>query len=479
MKALKYILIVTLTTSFSFLSHRGISQDGTLDDTFNANAVFAANQIIYDCQIQEDGKYITVGAIVLLNGSNVLIGAVRLNEDGTLDTGYSPALPLGTVLRAIDIQEDGKAIVAGQSSNIWRLNTDGSIDDTFEASNTSSSTPNLHVWVVKIQPDGKILIGGAFESVNEISSLGIARLNEDGSLDNTFSAGLGATGGRVLDIELLSDGKIIIVGEFDEYNRVNRPGIARLNDDGSLDTTFDPGFGADEVENVAIQSDGKIIITGGFTTYNSVSGSNVGRIARLNTDGSLDDTFNTGGNGFENNEQLTLSIQDDDKIIVGGSSTIFNGNTVPRIVRLLPDGSIDNTFNVAGIGPDDNVWCSRIQNDGKILMGGSFSNYNGVSSRRFARLNGNGDIQSIEKMHQEMSFILYPNPTKDFINISAIPYPSTIKIKDTLGKTILTHKVILHETNRIDVSGLSNGTYILHVEQNGTSSAKSFIIANR
>src|SRR6185369_1741156 len=118
----------------------------------------------------------------------------------------------------------------------------------------------------------------------------IARLNADGSLDNSFNPAAGTSG--VSSFALQPDGKVLIgVGSY-VVNGTNRYGVARLNANGSLDSSFNPGTGADvSVHCIAVQPDGKVIIGGDFTIVN---GPNRNRIARLNADGSLDSTFNPG-----------------------------------------------------------------------------------------------------------------------------------------------------------------------------------------
>jgi uncharacterized delta-60 repeat protein len=150
---------------------------------------------------------------------------------------------------------------------------------------------NGATYTTAIQSDGKIVIGGNFTSYNGTASNYIARLNTDGSLDGGFNPGTGANN-YILTTRVQSDGKIIIGGHFTTYNGTARNRIARLNTDGSLDAGFNPGTGADSyIGTTAIQSDGKIIIGGGFTSYNGTARN---YIARLNTDGSLDAGFNPG-----------------------------------------------------------------------------------------------------------------------------------------------------------------------------------------
>jgi len=163
-----------------------------------------------------------------------------------------------------------------------------------------------------------------------------------------------------------------------------------LNADGSLDTTFNIGTGfGSQVESLKLQADGKVIAAGGFTTYNSTARN---RIARLNADGSLDTTFNigTGANLTIN----TIAIQPDGKVLIGGFFTTYNSTARNRIARLNADGSLDTTFNI-GTGANGSVFDVSIQTDGKVLIAGSFTTYNGVSANRIARLNANGSLDNL------------------------------------------------------------------------------------
>ncbi len=242
------------------------------------------------------------------------------------------------------------------------------------------SGANSTVHALALQIDGKILIGGSFTSYNGTTQNRIARLNADGSFDPTFTGGANS---QVYTIALQPDGKILIGGGFFNYNLTSRNSIARLNADGSLDLTFNPGTGANsDVQTIALQTDGKILIGGSFTSYN---GTTRNYIARLNADGTLDLTFNpgTGANDFVQ----TIALQPDGKILMGGGFTSYNGTTQNYITRLNVDGTIDLTFNL-GTGANSAVLDIALQPDGNILIGGGFTAYNGIGRNRVARIMG-------------------------------------------------------------------------------------------
>jgi uncharacterized delta-60 repeat protein len=281
-------------------------------------------------------------------------------------------------------------IVLMLAQSLWVFGQDGSLDPSFDVGQLELIQGGISgpVFSKVVQTDGKILVGGSFLNFNNIPRRNIARLNVDGSLDTSFNPGSGASI-SVNSIALQADGKIIIGGRFTSYNGVVRNRIARLNIDGSLDPTFNPGTGADNtVTSIAIQHDGKIII-GGF--FNSFDGSTIHRIARLNTDGSLDTTFDP-GTGADNSISIIV-IQADGKIIIGGTFTSYNGTSRNRIARLKMDGSLDMVFD-PGTGSNQNVRTAALQPDGKIIIGGWFSSFNGVSRNRIARLNTNGSLDT-------------------------------------------------------------------------------------
>jgi len=298
---------------------------------------------------------------------------------------------------------------AVQSTKICFAQHSGDLDRTFNYSrgadyqfsygNGASGT----VYTTSVQSDGKIIIGGLFTFYNGTARNCIARLNTDGSLDATFNIGTGANS-CVNSTSVQADGKIIIGGYFTSYNGTSRNRIARLNADGNLDVTFNPGTGANScVNSTSVQADGKIIIGGVFTAFN---GKFSNRIARLNHNGSLDNTFNPGTGA--NNWIYATALQADSKILIGGVFSSYNRFAKNCIARLNVDGSLDSNFNL-GTGANGVIRSIALQTDGKIIIGGSFSSYNGTEQNHIARLNTNGsldtsfnyktEVQSISMVH--------------------------------------------------------------------------------
>ena len=258
------------------------------------------------------------------------------------------------------------------------------LDQAFNPGTGASTT----VRAISIQSDDKILIGGDFTSYNGTSINRIARLNADGTLDTSFDPGTGPSA-SVRAISIQSDGKILIGGDFTSYNGTSHNRIVRLNADGTLDTSFDPGTGANAtVQAISIQSDGKILICGDFISYNGTSRN---YIARLNADGTLDTGF-TPGTG-PNAAVQALSIQSNGKILIGGDFTSYNGTSINRIARLNADGTLDTSFD-PGTGANNIVRAISVLSNGKILICGDFIRINFVTRSGLARLNADGTLDT-------------------------------------------------------------------------------------
>jgi uncharacterized delta-60 repeat protein len=320
------------------------------------------------------------GAMLLWQG---LAGAALAQANWMPDPGFSVStyavdniisLPSGKVL----INGPFSGVNGTPTDGVALLNTDGTVDASFQAPGLLNGRS---VYSLAMQPDGKVLIGGDFDQLYGASPRNrIARLNVDGTLDATFDPGTGATD-AVLRLALQSDGKVLIGGRFTEVGGVARNRIARLNANGTLDATFDPGTGTNGTPwHLALQPDGKVLIGGSFTEVNGVARN---RIARLNANGTLDAAFNpgTGTNGAP----LHLALQPDGKVLIGGEFTEVDGVARNRIARLNANGTLDTTFN-PGAGADYIVNSVSVQPDGKVLIGGWFTQVGGEAHPRIARL---------------------------------------------------------------------------------------------
>lgn len=244
-----------------------------------------------------------------------------------------------------------------------------------------------NVYSVVVNSVGQVYCGGAFSSYNGNTANAIIKLNQDGSVDKSFITGTGFNG-NVFAIAIQADGKIIVVGNFTSYNGTAANRIIRLNTDGSVDATFLYGAGFNNpVFDVKIQQDGYILVGGNFNTYDGTSAE---KIVRLDPIGSIDPS-SVYGTGFDNVAVRKIGIQSDGKIICGGFFTDYNGTPANCIIRLNTNGSVDGTF-VYGTGFDSTVNDLFIQPDGKIVLCGAFTTYNGTGANYIIRLNANGSV---------------------------------------------------------------------------------------
>jgi uncharacterized delta-60 repeat protein len=346
--------------------------------TFAGQIAFPAqgtgfNGIIYtnSIAVQSNGKILVGGSFTSYN-SNPCNYIARLNSDGTFDNTFNSTIPFNTVL-AFTILSDDKILISEFPASLYKLDQDGNLDIAF----TAAAFNNVGVVDIQVQTDGKIIAGGDFTACNFNPMSSICRLNSDGTFDNTFTIGSGFVN-AVSTLQLQSDGKIIVGGNFTTYNGNPCNYICRLNSDGTFDNTFIIGSGFDNLVNtLQLQSDGKILVGGSFTSYNS---NPCNYICRLNSDGTFDNTFNGGSNGTI----LDIAIQDNGKILIGGLFTTYNGNPSVSIARLNSDGTFDNTF-ISGTGFDANINKLTLYNN-LIYAGGAFSTYNGTPTNSFAAL---------------------------------------------------------------------------------------------
>ena len=368
--------------------------NGSVNNSFAYGSGF--DNYVTSTATQTDGKILVVGAFENYNGT-LAKSIIRLNPDGSIDSSFVTGTGFVGVAATIAIQSDGKILVGGNlgsyngtsANNIIRLNTDGSRDTSF----VTGTGFNSIVEEITIQSDGKILVGGAFQGfIQGTSANRIIRLNWDGSVDTSFVTGTGFDG-AVYKITVQSDGKIVVGGGFVNYNGTNAEKIIRLNSDGSRDTSFVIGTGFNgDILSVAIQTDGKILIGGGFGTYKGTGANN---IIRLNSDGSIDTSF-VYGSGMVG-QVTSVAIQPNGKLLVGGQFDSYNGTSANKIIQLNSDGSVDTSFvSGTGFSGGKDVGGIIIQSNGSVIIIGSFTTYNGISANRIVMFSGSGSYPQTE-----------------------------------------------------------------------------------
>ncbi len=480
------VLLAGRFTAFNGQPRQGIvrlNPDGSIDETFSTNVELLSWNVPFELAVQSDGKILFAGPLDWVDGVQVPEPRfVRLNTDGTLDTSFkAPA-----ELRVSDIEvQTEKIIVSGNfEGGIARLNSDGSIDMTFNIGSGLGQRPNdvdvaptgeiyviglsefngqPHDGIIRLLPDGTLDESYNNETdVQPISGIVVlpdgkvlacasagassykpVRFNVDGTVDPTLVAVQG-TDSFVYQMGANSNGDIALIGSFETYGGQDRhnlavmdsegtlkpmvaqpkiqkessPGVitaisdsqfligfdgeandtgvryfARVNLDGTLDDTFSGNSQPDlPVQAICVDHNGNILIGGFFENFGNMP---VPRLARLTSDGNLDATFTANtGSGF-NGVVDAIVEQPDGKIIVAGNFTTFNGGSRNAIVRLNADGTLDETFNTADgfAGADfDRVFDVVVQADGKILVAGEFSSFDGHEIYSLLRLNVDGTL---------------------------------------------------------------------------------------
>lgn len=408
-------------------------------------------------------------AICLISFSLVVRAQVGTNDPtfNTNDLGYYSGIGFNVAQNnpSSAFQSDGKLIVAGNFTSynyisiikLARFNTDGTIDLSFNPGTSTNET----IESIALQPDGKIIIGGTFTSYNGTFIRGIARINSNGTLDNSFvpQSNLDMIF-HVRDICLQNDGKIIVAGNFNTYGGIDRKNIVRLNSNGTIDTSFNPGTGFDRmVLKTQLQNDGKIIVGGDFLSFNNLAAN---KIIRLNSNGTRDTSFNI-GNGFNGLSFVSaIKTLNNGNILVGGSFSQYKGVTTSGLVNIDSTGNINTTFNISGTLID--VSEIQVQNDNKILIAGNFSTVNNISRASIARLEQNGTL--------DLSFETIVNNAMRSINIQNDGKIIVIGNANSYNNIPRNYMARLNSDGSVDkshnpVTGANSGIYQTEIQPDG------------
>jgi uncharacterized delta-60 repeat protein len=377
------LILFSLLLSW-FLAGALKAQSIAIDPSFTIGS--GSNARNFAVAAQPDGQVIVGGTMALYAGTSV--GRIaRLSRSGALDAAFNANIGTGAAgqVNVIELDASGRILVGGAfgsfngqaSPGLVRLNSDGTIDPSF---NVGAGINTGAVTAIAVRPDGRILVGGSFTAFDGSAAGRIVQLDENGARDAAYVAGAGADN-DIYDISLDPEGRVVVAGVFGTFDGQSSPGVARLMSSGDLDPAFSVGTGVDQAVFSCIhQDDGRIILGGLFTTY---QGSVAPRIVRLLSDGSIDTGFTT-GTGF-NSWTYALSLQGDGKILVGGNFTSFNGASANRFLRLNTNGTRDAGFDT-GSGFNNWVYGSVWQPDGTITLVGGFTAYSGTACNRVVRL---------------------------------------------------------------------------------------------
>jgi uncharacterized delta-60 repeat protein len=319
-----------------------------------------------------------------------------LQPDGTTD----PSINLGilgiqylTWVQSLAVETNGGLLVGGsfvffdsqQRDGCGRMTPAGIADSAF---NPGISGTYPFVSCIGLQPDSKFILAGCCEMMGFLARTNLGRIDDTGTLDTSFKAAteqaVYPNQGRIYSLAIQTNGQIVLGGFFTNLCGALRSHLGRLNADGSLDPSFNPGANG-SVDCLVVQADGKLLLGGAFTT---VAGQARTNLARLNADGSLDTAFNPGADGTVD----TFGLQANGKILVGGYFSHLAGQPCSYLGRLNSDGSVDTSFNP---GANGTVYALALQVDGKVLAGGSFTVLGGQPRTDLGRLSNPDAISQL------------------------------------------------------------------------------------
>lgn len=437
-----------------YVSAPSFGQDGTNDASFDPGTgvqTFSLSVYASALAIAPDGGILIGGNFTAFNGVPVP-RLVRVQNDGSLDSefdiGTGPSGTSGVV--GLAVQDDGKVIVTGgflefngvERPGIVRLNSDGSVDEEFVPA--IAGNPAI-VSAVAVLPDGKILAGGSF-TTTEGTPQALVRLNPDGSHDTEFVA---PTMSAFRTITLQPDGRILVISDGM---------VRRLNANGSLNNIFGPFTGSilygPWVTCVAVAPDGKILVGGDFTHYGAAEKKG---IVRLNANGTVDNSFDPGLGPNEAIEDVL--VQQDGKVIVSGWFTYFNQTSRGRIARLTSSGSVETSFGPPWSGLNQSIVAMAEQTDGKIIIAGWFPSYFGASRSCVARVN-NSIPTGIAEM-SNTTIVCFPNPTADiaYVDLPTIAIPDEVLLYDGVGRIVRQGGFVGDMRLTLDLSNEMPGLY--------------------
>ncbi|UOK41720.1 MULTISPECIES: T9SS type A sorting domain-containing protein [Flavobacterium] len=445
----------------------GFAQGGSLDFSFNFQGTVSPETIL---KIQPDGKLILLEKFRGIDDLTEYTKISRLYPDGSYDMTFSGGIGLIVFneVSTLAIQSDGKILIAGnfakiedgKVSRMARLNQDGSFDESFaEADYTGIET-------IAVLPDDKILIGGDFPE-------GIVRLYSNGGIDPFFESSIDSKpeGQSVSNIVVMKpDNKIIAAGHV-TVNGIDRR-VFMLNSDGALDTTFNEPLNIDWADGdlwrpqfLALDNKDNILIGWPFRVFSEPNEDLGFNFVRLSPNGNIVTYYHP--TPITNDCVLGIFpafLQDDGKIIMTGNECIdYYGTEFNGILRLNSDGSLDETFN-PGNGIDGVISSVAVQpDDGKIIIAGSFNEYNGFAVPNLIRI-------TTERLStngfDSTGFAIYPNPVADFLYIQFPDGISDADIDELEIYDVTMKKIDFDGLNEdvIDVSGFSEGVYLIKIK---------------
>lgn len=450
-----------------------MAQDGEVDPTFTASTNGPVNCIIRqaDGRLLVGGGFSMVngvsrGMLARLNVDGSLDTGFNggAGFTGLYGQVYALALtPDGQLLVGGEFtQFNGMA-----ANRLVRLNGDGSLDEAF----ASGSGPNHTVRALDVLPDGRVWVGGAFDQYDGVAASNLVRIDPDGTIDGTFqpSGGFGPqpndAGTSVHDLQQLAGGGVIAVGDFGTHSGAEHRNIIQFLPNGAVDPAFNSGTGATggyhlRLDKVLTAPDGKVLIVGDFTNYDGVIRS---RLARLNANGSLDTTFDPGGGPMDGPViagpipvTAALLLPDGD-LMIGGWFRSYANTTARNLARVLATGALDTTFD-PGDGPTNSgnlvqILAMAQLPDGDLIVGGEFSHFDGAPHGNLVRIRMTGGT-AIATSERPLPRVI---ADASMLRVLCEEPPVRARLTDTTGRVVAESA----RTHQIEIAGLASGTYVL------------------
>lgn len=428
--------IISLTVKQQLFAGPVFRVTGNVTTDMQFHSVPGADKnTIYSIAFVPGGKYLLGGDFTDYDNSgarNGYHGLARINGDGSLDRDFKVGKGVDGFVQAIAVQASGKYVIGGSITNydgrfksgyvgnIIRLLPNGMYDSTVVQTGLGNydTIPALNAYfdeqitsILQTPDSGKLVLVGSFTNfmrkdysgvtadgtmdsviVDSIRMENLVRLNEDGTFDPAFNydAARGRSyegpNGFITSAFMQADGKIMIAGAFTRYHGQMTGPVVRLNADGSIDNTFNTGSGTDDrVSFVEPLKDGRYLIGGWFS---KVDGKEAHRLAVLNANGSLYTAFNVGtGVDAGPNGLLTAATQlKNGKILVAGFFDTFSGVKRSGTVILDEDGKISKGYNTTGALEGIITRMQNLPNGNGTIVVGSFTRFDLQSLNRIMLL---------------------------------------------------------------------------------------------
>lgn len=456
-----------------------LNPNGTLDPTFNQHTGF--NGTVLATAVHTKRRLIVGGDFSRFNyqfRSNI----VRLTEDGELDPDFVVGSGTNGKVHTIAVQTNGKVLIGGNftsyngnlCSNIARLKKDGSFDASFNEVTTDGV-----VRKIIIDKDDRIIIAGDFENVNGVSIRGIARIKPNGMLDNTFNPSIDSYG-RGYDCKISSRGKIYLALVYQDGNYTFGTDIVCLNKNGTRDESFAIPTGEFySIYTLAFNNDNKLI-AGGLGGFSSTFQTYPGVVAQFNADGSFDPALDyLATEAILNGSVRAIHVLENDRILIGGEFSANTFSDLQHIGLLESTGEINSDFS--GSAGNHVFSLTPVRND-KLIVGGSFSEYDSIVRNGIARVDVSYDPEETEEkdivasITDPLALNVYPNPATAAVNIENLIPGSTFRIFNSIGKEVYSERVTMRKS-AIELGNYSNGIYFIIAENQGNKTMSKFIVS--